>query len=271
MININHNCRGSVVGKRLKNAPLLEAMIELKWKLTTPAHGNIPGAKIDPDYSLALGRLSEKLSSDYPFHEPLPTASMPIEMANYIVQHRFRRGKDQWPLVQLGPGILTLNETEQYDWPDFEKRVKHVVEVFFNSYPHPKKISISELTLRYIDGVLLNYQKDNALNFLKDKMKIDVKVPENLFNDTGVKNFPLGYDIRFIYPYSEKQSFASVRFVLGKKHNKDALIWETVVSTQNRKEIQNQDAILSWIERSHTLTHNWFEKICEGELMESFR
>ena len=74
------------MGKRLKNAPLLEAIIELKWKLTTPAHGNFPGAKIDPEYSLALGRLSEKLNPDYPFHEPLPTASMPIWVISEKIQ-----------------------------------------------------------------------------------------------------------------------------------------------------------------------------------------
>jgi len=258
------------VGTRLKNAPLVEVVIELKWKLTQPSNSITPGIKIDPEYSLLLGRLSEKLSSEYPFHERLPTASMPDEMANYIVQHRFRREKDKWPLVQLGPGILTLNETENYDWPDFEKRVKKVIEVFFICYPNPKKISISELTLRYIDGVFLDYQKENALDFLKNKMKINITTPQSLFKGTNVKNFPLGYDIRLIYPYSEKQSVASIRFALGKKYNKNALIWETLVSTQNRKGIQKPKDILSWFDKSHNLTHNWFEKICAGPLMESF-
>jgi uncharacterized protein (TIGR04255 family) len=258
------------VGSRLRNAPLGEAIVELKWNLTQSSGMN-PIMKIDPDYNLLVGRISEKLSPEYPFYERLPSASMPDELAGYVVQHRFRKEQNKWPLVQIGPGIITLNETENYDWSDFEKRVKDLINTFFISYPNPKKLNICELTLRYIDGIFLDYEKENALNFIKEKMKIDIKIPESLFNKTNVRDFPLGLDIRLVYPYSDKNSSASIRLVLGNRYNRNALIWETLVNTKNKKEIQKKEDIFTWVNNSHTLTHTWFEKLCEGPLMESFK
>ncbi|QSR84676.1 TIGR04255 family protein [Methylacidimicrobium sp. B4] len=82
--------------KELKNKPLVEVILELRWILPAAGMGG------DPDYHLLLGRFSERVESAYPFHEMLPTAQIPDAMAIQVVQHRFRTGKDRWPLVQMG-------------------------------------------------------------------------------------------------------------------------------------------------------------------------
>ena len=73
--------------KDLKNKPLVEAILEFKWKLTSQTASRI---KTDPHYSLLLGRFSEKVERDYPFHEPLPTTQVPDAMVAHMAQHRFR-------------------------------------------------------------------------------------------------------------------------------------------------------------------------------------
>lgn len=80
----------------LKNKPLVEAIFELRWDLQEP----VPGIKIDPHYKLLIGRLYDKLNDEYPYHEQLPIAAMPDEILGHVVQHRFRRNKDEWPLIQ---------------------------------------------------------------------------------------------------------------------------------------------------------------------------
>ena len=81
-------------GKELKNKPLVEAILEFKWEL--PAQ-TTSGIETDPHYRLLLGRFSEKMESDYPFHEPLPTSQIPDAMAVHMAQHRFRASEGGWP------------------------------------------------------------------------------------------------------------------------------------------------------------------------------
>jgi len=77
-------------GKDLKNKPLVEAILEVKWELQRLA----PGVEIDAHYKIFLGRLFDRVSSVYPEHEQLPTATIPDEIVGQVVQHRFRCGAD---------------------------------------------------------------------------------------------------------------------------------------------------------------------------------
>jgi uncharacterized protein (TIGR04255 family) len=55
------------------------------------------------------------------------------------------------------------------------------------------------------------------------------------------------------------------------KGEKTALVWETVVQSLGHDVPKNKDGILKWAEDAHTLTHKWFFKMIEGELLEEFR
>ena len=104
----------------LKNKPLVEAIFELKWKLIQQD----TGIYIDPHYKILIGSLYEKIKDKYPFYEQLETARMPDEIAAYLVQHRFRVKENDWPLIQIGPGIITLNDTDNYVYHVFPTRNK---------------------------------------------------------------------------------------------------------------------------------------------------
>jgi len=102
-----------------------------------------PGVFKDPHYQILIGTLYGKLrEAGYSFHEPLQTSNIPDEMVPYIVQHRFRPYQEQWPLVQIGSGILTLNDTIHYSWSDFSGRIRDLVESFFVVYPKPDLLQI---------------------------------------------------------------------------------------------------------------------------------
>ncbi len=61
----------------------------MRWELQERA----PGMEIDPHYKILIGRIYDMVRSEYPFHEQLPTATIPDEIAGYVVQHRFRKDK----------------------------------------------------------------------------------------------------------------------------------------------------------------------------------
>jgi uncharacterized protein (TIGR04255 family) len=267
--NIN-NSSYQVLGmtrKILKNKPLVEAIFELRWELQE----STSEMKIDPHYKLLIGRIYDRVKEVYPFHEQLPTAAIPDEIAGYVVQHRFRKNKGEWPLIQLGPGIITLNDTHGYMWDDFEKRVSYVLEILFGAYPDSdENITINKSLLRYIDAVSFDYEEKNIFDFLKEKMKMNIEIHEGLFRKTGVNKSPLGLDLRFSFLSKEPKGAIHLRFTRGKKEEVNALIWETMVESLGNEVPQTRDDIGVWVKKAHELTDDWFFKMIEGELLGRF-
>jgi len=253
--------------KILKNKPLVEAIFELRWNLQEPARG----IKIDPHYKLLIGRLYDKLHNEYPFHEQLSAATIPDEIAGYIVQHRFRKDKNKWPLIQIGPGIITVNDTQGYVWEDFERRIIQAVNTLFEIYPESKNsLKVNRLLLRYIDAIAFDFERDNIFTFLKEKMKTKINLYQNLFEGTRVKKLPLGLDLRFSFISAKPKGAVHLRFVRGKTKESDALIWETMVESVSEDAPETQNKIADWIKEAHDLTDNWFFKLIEGELLRRF-
>jgi len=252
--------------KILKNKPLIEAIFEIKWELQEQA----PGIKIDPHYKVLIGMVYDRVKNEYPFYEPLPTSTMPDEIAGYIIQHRFRKGKDNWPLIQIGPGIITLNDTEGYVWEDFKERIRNLLDVLYEVYPDPKGLKINGLLLRYIDAVDFDYENENLFKFLAEKLKVNIQIHESLFEETGVGNLPLSIDLKFSFPSTKPKGAVHLRFVRGKRKDISALIWETMVQSTGEDVPNDKEEILTWVESAHSLTDDWFFKMIEGELIKRF-
>jgi uncharacterized protein (TIGR04255 family) len=253
------------MGITLKNKPLIEAIFELRWELQERSSG----IKTDPHYRILIGSMYDRVRKDYSIHEQLPTADMPDEIAGYVIQHRFRKGVNEWPLIQMGPGIITLNETDGYVWDDFKKRIIEVIKILFEIHPIKENPKINGLLLRYIDAVDFSYDK-NIFDFLKDSMGIGVSMRPDLFEDKRVKDLPLDFDIRLTYPLLDPAGSIQLRFVRGKRNSIDALIWETIVNSIGNDIPQSEGEIINWLDKSHDLTHDWFFKIIDGELLRRF-
>jgi len=253
-------------GKTLKNKPLIEAILEVKWALTSP----IAGVQTDPHYKILLGRLYDKVREDYPEHEQLPTASMPDEIAGGMVQHRFRHAVNDWPLLQVGPGIFTLNDTHKYTWPDFRCRAIKAITKLFEAYPKPDTLKVINLLLRYIDAVEFDYMKEDIFLFLKDKMKVIALLPNNLFTDNEIQNIPKHFNWQSTFVCRHPPGTVTVRFATGQKEGKPCLLWETMVQSDGSEVPQMPRDFEQWIVSAHNITDDWFFKIIEGELERRF-
>jgi len=267
--------------KILKNKPLVEAIFELRWHLKSEETEKVedefikkrPPFGIDPHYKLLAGRLYDKLVNEYSYHEQLPAANMPDEIAGYIVQHRFRKEENGWPLIQLGPGILTVNDTEGYKWEDFKERIKYAVESFFSIYPNAsEELKISSLTLRYIDAIDFNYENDNIFIFLKEKMKTNVELYQKLFENTHVNSIPSNFDLRFEFESEKPKGRIFIKFGKGRnrKTESDTIMWETIINSKYEDLKNAQQEISKWIDIAHEITDDWFFKLIEGELEKRF-
>jgi uncharacterized protein (TIGR04255 family) len=253
--------------KDLKNKPLVEAILELKWPLPSTT---APGMEADPHYRLLLGRFSEKVDREYPFHEPLPTVQIPDVMAAYMAQHRFRAGAGKWPLVQIGPGIMTVNETDGYSWEDFRNRCVKAVQNLIDAHPARNSFSVQDLTLRYIDAVEVDFKRESVFKFLEEKMKTKILLPDDLFGIGRVNGNPTAFSWQASFPQDAPGGVVTLRFAMGQRSGKPALIWETLVQATPGQMPKIPEEFSRWIGTAHDLTDDWFFKLIEGDLERSF-
>jgi uncharacterized protein (TIGR04255 family) len=251
-------------GKTLVHPPLVEAIFEAKWKLVSERQG----FERDPHYELVLGILFERFRSEYRFHEALPSASMPASVLAGIVQHRFRKAEGEWPLVQLGPGVFTVNDTQGYSWSDFRKRALDGVATLLDAYPQPPEIS--SLALRYINATEFDFGEKNVLDFLRDSLKTDLALHRPLFDATGVERAPMNLNCLFTFRSEVPKGSIVLRFLRGKNKDRDALFWHTHIVSSSDELPDLPSGLGDWLGDSHDVLEDWFLKLTEGDLLRSY-
>ena len=250
----------------LKHKPLVEAIFEMKWALSSPADGSTE----DPHIKLLLGRLYDRVSTEYPHFEQLPTASFPEGFLGQIAQYRFRAREAGWPLIQLGPGVLTLNDTDTYTWLDFRERSLSAVIKLFESHPKRQEMRIESVLLRYINSVEFDYTQQSLFSFLESKMKVVVALPGRLFERQEIEPRPDHFVWQASFPCGSPKGLVTVGFAAGERENRRALIWETVVQSAEEAVPDLPQAFDAWIDAAHEITDDWFFKLIEGDLERQF-
>ncbi|MBM4349940.1 MAG: TIGR04255 family protein [Deltaproteobacteria bacterium] len=250
------------MAKELKNKPLVEAIFEVRWKL----QGAPPAPVIDPHYKLLLGRLFDRFLQDYPEHEQLPAASIPDDFVGHIIQHRFRVAANKWPLVQVGPGIFSVNSTGDYIWPVFRLRVVTALEKLYDAHPKVTDLKLTNIILRYIDAENFDYMSENAFDFLRDMLKLNISLPVNLFSGTEVENRPTGLLSQCSFKCRKPKGIVTIRFATGQKNNVPAIVWETIVESATDDLPNMPKDFTDWIDAAHQITDNWFFEMIKGEL-----
>jgi uncharacterized protein (TIGR04255 family) len=191
-------------------------------------------------------------------------------MIPHMVQHRFRKGRGAWPLIQIGPGIMTVNETVGYTWDNFKSCCESAVSSLFAAHPARDDLKVQDLILRYIDAVPVDFDQVGLFNFLEEQMKTTISLPSSLFSDGRVKGMPAAFNWRVSFPQDDPGGLVTLGFALGQHSNRPALIWETLVQTTGGRIPQMPNGFSSWLTRAHDLTDEWFFKLIEGELERRF-
>lgn len=249
----------------LNHKPLIEAIFEMKWELTT----HPDGSAIDPYYQILIGQYFNVVKDKFPHWNKLPAAEVPVHIVPHVAQHQFRKVEGGWPLIQIGSGLLTVNDTDEYDWDIFKEICKSAIEALYSVYPNAKTaLKINHLSLRYLDADLLH--RENISDFLK-KMKVTTTVPEALFSDSKVLAHPIGLNLQLAFISNEPKGIAHLKFSQGKKNKEDAVIWETSVVSTGEQVPELPQKSIEWLEAAHSVTSDWFIKLTEGELMEKYK
>lgn len=255
------------MNEKLINKPLIEAIFELRWELPITN-----GVQIDENYNFLIGLYYDKIKDIFPFKNTLPSIHAPLEAIPYIVQYQFRKDKNSWPLIQLGPGILTLNDTENYNWKgNFENNCVNAVNLFVQSYPDHNQFSVSELKLRYLNAIEFDFEKENILEYLEKKLKLQIKYPEMLFEDKNIQNNPYSFHNFFAFPVTNPRGAITFQFSRGQKNGKDAIIWDISFISKGADIRSIPENFDKWLSDAHAVIEKCFFTFVEGDLLRSFK
>ena len=250
----------------LKNKPLIEAILEVRWAL----QGKEDGPQTDPHFKILLGRFYDRIIGDYPHEEQLPAASVPEEVLGRAVRHRFRAKVDGWPLVQIGPGMLSFNSTDDYSWDDYREKAIASVGRLFDAHPKVTELQITNLILRYIDAVEFDYNSDDAFKYVLENLKVRIELPANLFGKE-IDSKPLAFDLHTSHKCSTPVGIVTTRFASGQKLGKPVILWETILESAGENLLTSPEEFPKWIDSAHEVTRDWFFKLIEGELLKRFK
>jgi uncharacterized protein (TIGR04255 family) len=255
----------------LPNNPLAEAIFEVRWELSK---GDALKPPEDPGYRILVGRYYDKIRKTYQASIDLPASQMPDSMLPYVVRQQFRASRDSWPVTQLGPGILTFNETTNYAWKSFRPNACMVIDALFDAYPielHP--LAISEANLRYLNSIPYDgdYAEQPLLTFIKNFLNTSIIVDPLLFGDNqNQADSPTNVVLSLTYDLAAFDGVGSLLIAKGEREGKPAIVWEIQVKTKQGYAPKTAVAIASWLEQAHEVAEKWFFLLCRGNLLDSF-
>lgn len=245
---------------KLPRAPLKEVIFELHWRLDVEPDLQ---QEVDIKYNLAQGRFQDLVQTDFPHYRRKAPVGLPLAVLNHKIEHQFWTRHKEHPVIQLGPGILTVNDTDKnYVWERFYPLVAKCLEWLEKAYRQPVQPIL--FNLRYIDVVKASEYgiEENWLAFIQDNLKVQVK---HLFNAPGRLN-----------NFSFNQSFAQengseLNIIVSKGSdtatNEGLLVWQTgIIQAESTAWID----ILPWLKWAHDLTHETFLSMTKGNFYDSF-
>jgi uncharacterized protein (TIGR04255 family) len=210
-----------------------------------------------------MGIIYNTLKYKYPNRESIAPPEIPIEILINQPMHRFRVAPNDYPLFQVGPGIITLNTIDdKYFWETFSTEIEELFCSFLSVYSFQENEKLTPSIL-FVDFFPFNFKDNNVYNFVNSNFNIEFK--QNFIdNDSNPKDVNIGFF------YEIPQGDLSVTFLKGKDNNNSEGI---VVQTRINGISLNPDIveIKKWINESHYVCSELFKKLTEGKLYESFK
>lgn len=240
---------------KLPNAPLLEVIFELRWQVKSKSDLT--------KYQYLVGDLYSSIKGDYPTRESLAPPEVPIDILINNPVFRFRKGEKQYPLVQVGPGLLTLNTTdEKYFWSDFYDCADKLNDNFFKVFPVDDESF--KPSLMYLDFFSFDFSRKNVNDHINELFDINVK--QGFIDDKSLNPFNL--DLGFFY----ETSLGNLSVTLKKGQNgrkENGIVMKTTL--HGKKDMTNSNDILAWLNNAHDFVSDVFKKITKGQLYNSFK
>ncbi len=253
-----------------KRAPFVEIIAEIKWALKPLA--SVPGGGIDPfydDFKDAITALFK--DGGFGVTEALVPDQIPYELTGHQVRSRFRENEGEWPVYQIGPGILSANWARPYlGWNKFYEHLANGISAIFEAYPvSVRYLNLSEISLRYINAFPLPAGGDLRAKELREMLNVDLQLGEGFEQIVGAEEQPtVGVDI-----VGQLRNLPGTKSRLkcsgGKLKQDAAVIVQTVAEMGLTTADADQVMILNWFNEAHAGLNEMFHALITERTLES--
>lgn len=248
--------------------PLVEAIFEIRWELQGDQK---TGRFRDVAYPMMYGRIYERLKKDFPLIEDLPSVQVHPEASPFVVRHRLRKERNGWPLLQIGPGIATINDAKGYSWSTLKNLVLRMMEAIIDSFPTGSlPLNFIKSEMRYINGIPFDFQRENAITFLEEKLHLKIDVEKQIFDMNEMSEKPNSVNLNLAYALNRPVGNLMLSVNLGQLDVKPAYIVQTVVQSMGETVAQDETSMAPWLNEAHSVLENCFLSLCKGSLMQRF-
>ena len=174
--------------------------------------------------------------------------------------------------MQLGHGILTVNDVAGYSWQAFRPRVVAAVAALLESHPDLSSIRVEQLQLRYIDARPFDFAESDIYGFLRARMGLSIAMPAPLRSEPDLAAHPMGFSWQTLSESRRPRGVATLTFSGGEKEGRPHLFWEIALVSSGADVPGDLPAQLDgWLDQAHgVLVNGIFWKLIEGELEEEF-
>jgi len=197
----------------------------------------------------------------FPHREVVIPAGLPLEVFIGRPALRFRASEKGYPLIQIGPGVLTINTVgNEYDWDTHSKDIEFVLTNFFTaSKLEGKSVNV---TLAYIDFFEFDFEKASVVEYLAKNLNTQLKFN---FIDTG--ELPKIFNVTI--GYAEEVGTVNVNIARGNNPSgHDGIAIQTNVIMESLE--FEQKGIEDRLDAAHTWCSELFKKMTKGELYNSY-
>jgi uncharacterized protein (TIGR04255 family) len=234
----------------LANPPIIEAILEIQWSVFKDGDR----APLNEKFKLLPGRLHEKVKNRYPVIEVLTNSAIPDEMNPNLPRFRFRSKEGNYPLIQIGPAVLTVNldKTNFLSQDKFyETSIQALADLFSII-----DVELTHIHLHYIDA--FDYRETNLYDFLRRNLKLNFSFQPELFEKTKIPFEPDDFLSETSYQIDQPKGQFRCRLRKGKKPNNEQVILMDTICISQGADVPLKDKLGEWIIQADDTIHNWF-------------
>ena len=245
--------------KKFKNPPIIEAIFELRWNIRENGEPLIK--LIDKKFKFFPGRFFDRIKKKYPEVEVLPNSTMPDDLNEFLPRFRIRTQQNSYPLIQIGPGVITINFDKNFTQELFFNTCMDVLNVLFEILPN---IVLNEVILHYIDGFKFDYEKENAFDYLEESLSTHFRFNLDLFENSKIKSLPVKFHLESNFHVEEPPGYFMCQFRSGRKRlDKEKIIVMDTIFRSFGKNLPEIEKLDDWLYDADNIIHDWFLKMID--------
>lgn len=256
--------------RQLENPPLVEAKFVIQWKAPTNSV-----KKHNINYQLIPSKLWDRIKDNYGIYERLTAASLPEDVSEGMLLHKYTNEEDHTSFVQLGTNILAIDYLKNYTWLDFRKRIVETVDSLYLIYPSKEHFIPQAITLKYSNVIDLDSNDhEDIYDFLNSNFDLHFSIGNDSLNpgNSNLKSFT--FDAKHEFISKDPEGFLALRFMQGKKRSdkeRHVVFFDLVFQSNEHNRLpQIPSDLTSWLDNAHKVIEDWFFHLLKEDLIKRF-